>query len=165
MSESVQTLPEDCAYELQRCEGFLDLKMTRPARAAWEKVAALHSAHPDVESLQMRLLVEEKDWASARDLALRWRERNPDDAGAWIQLAYATRRSNGLAAAEKILLAARAKFPREPIIPYNLACYACQSQRLDEARSLLNEASTLDPQCIQLASGDDDLEPLWGELP
>ena len=165
MSIPPPDLPEDTAYHLQRCEGYLDLKMTTPARAEWEKAPADLHTHPTVEALLMRLLVEEKNWVAARDLARTWRERNPEDAGAWIQLAYAIRCAEGLTAAEQVLLTAREKFPKEPIIPYNLACYACQSGRLPETRQRLNEAAGLDPMVLRLAAEDDDLQPLWMELP
>jgi len=52
-------------------------------------------------------------------------------------------KSGGLQAAWGMLLPAFEKFPEEPTIPYNLACYACQMKRLDEARQWLERAATI----------------------
>jgi Flp pilus assembly protein TadD len=84
----------------------------------------------------------------------------PDEPQWTISLAYATRRSRSIAEAEAILRAARARFPREAILPYNLACYASQLGRLDEARALLAEATALDESLKDLAAQDPDLLPL-----
>lgn len=165
MSIPAPDLPEEVLHRIQRCDGFLDLKMARRARAEWNQVPEGHRDHPLTQGLLMRLLVEEKDWGTARDLAARLHAQDPGEAGTWIQLAYTTRRVEHIAAAEAILTEARQRFPKESVIVYNLACYACQSGRLDEARELLHASAELDPKSLDLAAEDDDLRPLWPELP
>lgn len=56
------------------------------------------------------------------------------------------------------------KFPDQWLIPYNLACYACQLGRLDEAREWFRRALTMgDGKAIKLeALNDPDLAPLLG---
>jgi tetratricopeptide (TPR) repeat protein len=58
------------------------------------------------------------------------------------------------------------KFPEDPIMRYNLACYECQLGRLEQARSWLGKAFELgDPQKMKLMPLDDpDLEPLWKRI-
>jgi hypothetical protein len=75
-------------------------------------------------------------------------------------------KGGGLEAAWDALLPASEQFPKEPIIPYNLACYACQRQRLAEARTWLERAMRVGGReaITLLALKDPDLEPLWGEL-
>jgi len=74
--------------------------------------------------------------------------------------------SGGLQRAWDALLPAAELFPQEPWIPYNLACYAAQFSRLDEAwewfcRSLWN---LRDKQALKrTALADPDLEALWAE--
>jgi Flp pilus assembly protein TadD len=63
----------------------------------------------------------------------------------WISLAYAQRRYLDLQTAEKTLLEAQERFPEEATIPFNLACYACQLGRLDEAREKLAKAVGMEP--------------------
>jgi tetratricopeptide (TPR) repeat protein len=62
------------------------------------------------------------------------------------------------------LLDAWAKHPREPMIHYNLACYACQMGSIDEAKKYLAQAFKLAPGIRSLAFEDEDLQPLWDSL-
>jgi len=57
-------------------------------------------------------------------------------------------------------------FPREFVIPYNLACYACKLGELNEARSWLKKAIALtSPEEIKhMALADPDLEELRAEI-
>lgn len=165
MPPSTPDLPEDALHQLQRCDGFLDLKMSARARAEWEQIPEADRDHPLAQNLLMRLLVTEKNWPAAHALAVRFHAEDPDEAGTWIQLAYTTRRTETIAAAETILHEARQRFPKESVIVYNLACYACQTGRIDEARELLQVAAGLNPKAFEMAAEDDDLLPLWPELP
>lgn len=47
------------------------------------------------------------------------------------------------------------------MIHYNLACYAAQTGKTNEARERLREAIRLAPETLLLALDDPDLEPLW----
>ena len=86
----------------------------------------------------------------------------------WLHQAYALRRvpDGGVQRAWDALLPAAARFPKEAIIPFNLACYACQTGKLDAARDWLRRAVAIsDKEAIKaMALGDSDLEPLWEEL-
>lgn len=52
----------------------------------------------------------------------------------------------------------------EPIIHYNLGCYACQLGDLDAAKGHLKRAFEIEPKCREMALEDSDLEPLWSSL-
>ena len=57
--------------------------------------------------------------------------------------------------------------PKVAIIPYNLACYAAQLGRLDEAMDWLRRAVTAggDSKGIKgMAMRDDDLKALWERI-
>jgi hypothetical protein len=64
------------------------------------------------------------------------------------------------------LLPAADKFPKQPIIAYNLACYACQMQQLDTALSWLKRAVEIGgkDQIKKMAMEDPDLQPLSKEI-
>jgi len=63
-------------------------------------------------------------------------------------------------------LPASEKFPEEPIIAYNLACYACQMGNMDHCRHWLQRALKLlgKDQFKKMALNDTDLQPLWDEI-
>jgi hypothetical protein len=92
----------------------------------------------------------------------------PDDSFGWIHQAHALRRMEGVGvkAAWDALLPAADKFPTEPTVAFNLACYACQLGNLKEARDWLHKAIELgDAQEIKArALGEPDLEPLWAKI-
>jgi hypothetical protein len=59
------------------------------------------------------------------------------------------------------------KFPKTSIIPYNLACYAAQFGRLEEAWQWLHKAMAAagDAQHIKrMALADADLQTLWERI-
>ena len=96
--------------------------------------------------------------------------------GLWLALdwwldrrkAYALRRMTGgsVKAALDALLPAADRFPSQPMIAFNLACYACQLGRLEEAREWLRKAMDVgDEKEIKTRALDDpDLEPLWANI-
>ena len=53
------------------------------------------------------------------------------------------------------------RFPEEWLIPYNVACYLCQMERLDEARAMLEMARAKGGERVDtMAKDDEDLAPL-----
>ena len=85
-----------------------------------------------------------------------------------LKLTYATRRATkgGLEPARKILCSVGRKFPKVPIIPYNLACYACQHGNLKEAKQWLGKAIDIagKKDIRMMALDDPDLQPLWDKI-
>ena len=65
-----------------------------------------------------------------------------------------------------ILRSAAAVFPRNKLIPFNLACYACQMGRLEEAQEWLDRAFEAGGRKTMkaMALEDEDLRPLWDRI-
>lgn len=157
-------VPDEVSWRLERCDGFLDLRMPDRAGAELDAIPAEHQRRPDVQRLRLRLLIDRHDWPAARELAQSLRDSNPKACESWIQLAYTTRRARSLADAQVVLSEAVRRFPDVSVIRFNLACYACQSGRLDEARRYLHQAFILDRSYREAALEDEDLRPLWPDL-
>jgi len=77
---------------------------------------------------------------------------------------HATRRAFSIDVAMEILLNAEVKFPREPAIPYNLACYYCQLGEIEKAKRYLEKAFEIDLNWRVPASEDADLQPIWDSI-
>src|SRR5580698_1949984 len=91
----------------------------------------------------------------------------PEDAESWINLAVTTgRKTRGsIDEAKRILLVAAVKFPREYLIPYNLACYCAQLGELKESAQWFKKAILIDDKAVQkIALDDPDLKPLWDSM-
>ena len=99
-----------------------------------------------------------------QEIAKRLAEFQPNDIRWTISLAFATRRANSIQAAMEILLNAEAKFPKEPAIKYNLACYFCQTGDIQAAKSYLKKAFRIDLNWRVAALKDEDLELLWESI-
>jgi len=114
------------------------------------------------------ICVQEKRWAAALEIAQAELAAGPDNCSGWLHRAYALRRTpdGSLARAWEALLPAAEKFPSEPVIAYNLSCYACQMQQLAVARRWLRQAMKIGGKeaIRKMALADDDLKPLWAEI-
>ena len=99
-----------------------------------------------------------------QEIAKRLADFEANDIQWTISLAYATRRAESIQAAKDILLDAEPKFPKEPAIKYNLACYFCQMGDIQNARNYLRKAFEIDLNWRIAALEDEDLKPLWESL-
>ncbi|NBQ25306.1 MAG: tetratricopeptide repeat protein [Verrucomicrobia bacterium] len=148
------------AHHLASAEGWLLLH--NPIEALGELQCIPLEDRKDLLFLELnwRLHADLQEWEEALKVAT--------DTSGYILRSYAIRRSKegSLEAASQALLEAAAKFPKESIIPYNLACYAAQLGNLKEARDFLRMALELGDrqQMIRMARRDEDLKPLWSEL-
>lgn len=159
--------PPDSHHFNAAC-GWLELGNRADARAELDLISAEHQQHPVVLDLRWSLCVGEQQWDEAFRVAQALITVLPDDAGGWLHGAYSLRRmkGGGLEQAQALLLPAAEKFPTEPVIAFNLACYACQLHQLDDARRWLKRAVEIgDEKAIKtMALADDDLKLLWPEI-
>ncbi len=156
------------SHHLNAAIGWLGLGCAADAREELEKISPACQTHADVLEVGWTLCAHEKRWADALEIAGQELKFLPGDAGGWLHRAYALRRveDDGLPKAWAALLPAAKRFPREPVIAYNLACYACQMRQLALARTWLRCAISVGKKeaIKKMALADDDLQPLWDEI-
>jgi predicted Zn-dependent protease len=164
----VQQLGPPDSHHLDAAIGWLGLGCVAEAQAELRVISAANQKHPAVLEVRWTVCAREKLWTEALHIAQNELAAAPDDACGWLHRAYALRRvpDGGLSRAWTALLPAAEKFPTEPIIAYNLSCYACQMQQLDIARHWLRQAMKIGGQeaIRKMALADDDLKPLWTEI-
>jgi len=148
--------------------GWLGLGSPAEARAELDAIAPAQQSHPAVLEARWLLYVHEKNWQGALAVAELELRAAPGQSAGWLHRAYALRRveGGGLTQAWKALLPAAEMFPAEPVIAYNLSCYACQLNELETSRSWLKRAAEVGGKesIKKLALADDDLKPLWPEI-
>ena len=148
--------------------GWLELGNLAEARAELAQISPARQEHPDVLEVRWAISVEQKSWEEALQAAQALLRRAPERSSGWLHQAYALRRTpgGGLQKAWDALLPSFDKFPKEPIIAFNLACYACQMRQLDVARDWLQRALKIGGKgkIKAMALMDSDLEPLWEEI-
>jgi tetratricopeptide (TPR) repeat protein len=154
----------DIPKNLRASWGYMELGLFDEAGRELSELSPEESARPETIATWAHLHQSLGQWepmmVRAREL-LPHRRESPD---VWIMLAYATRRADSIESARAILEEAALLFPGEAVLFFNLACYACQLDRLEEARAQVLKAITLDPGFHSLALTDPDLEPMRGEL-
>lgn len=170
--------------------GWLELGNLREAELELKKLAKSARKHPDVLEFLWAIHSRKDEWDDAARVAEELKRQAPDRASGWLHHSYALRRSSGggLAASRDALRPAYELFPDEPVVPYNLACYACQLDCLDEAREWFSKALKAEEQQTartvglllesvkpdsrvtsmsgikKMALRDEDLKPLWSEI-
>lgn len=156
------------SFFLNAAIGWLGLQNRVEARRELEQISPRNREHPDVLEVAWVICAEGREWAEGLRVARLLVEKAPKRATGWLHQSYALRRAaaGGLEAAWDALLPAVAKFPKEATIPYNLACYACQLGRIDEAKAWFDQAIHVGGKksIKEMALADQDLEPLWPDI-
>jgi uncharacterized protein HemY len=153
---------------LEAAKGWLMLGDAAAAQNELDRMAPASRLVPEALEVECEVHSARGAWRAAFVAAARLVELAPQREGGWIHRAYAARRmpGGGLETARTALLPAAVKFPRQLLIPYNLACYAAQLGRLEEAWAWLEQAMTAGrrEEVRAMALRDEDLEPLWPRL-
>jgi Flp pilus assembly protein TadD len=164
----VEPLQPPDTFFVNAAAGWLGLGRPDEAAAELDRVSPAAQAHPDVLEMRWATCAGQSHWDAAVKVAEQILAVAPERPTGWLHRAYALRRApgGGLQRAWDALRPAADRFPNEPIIAYNLACYACQMGQLDEARAWLQRAlETGDRDRLkEMALHDEDLAPLRDEL-
>jgi len=164
----MEDIPVPDSHVVSASEGWLELGAPVEARLELDQLNPVHDQHPRVLELKWRVCSELGEWAEAKTWANQLIHALPGLPIGYIYRSYAMRRMPGgsVELAHAALLEAVSKFPQEPVIPYNLACYACRMGDMEQARRLFRVACDLgNPKTLKkMALEDEDLEPLWPEI-
>ena len=136
------------------------------AKAEWARIASPYRDLPEVLQVRWQICAAAKEWQTCLELAETITRLSPLEPFGWIHQAFALHELKQTEEAYRRLAAVTRKFPKEAIIPYNLACYACQMGKLSEARRWLKNAIDIGgKQKIKgMARNDPDLVPLRQEI-
>jgi predicted Zn-dependent protease len=119
---------------LQAAEGWLELGNHSEANEELEKITLENREHPAVLQVRWQICGTANKWEAALDIASTIIQLLPEHSLGWIHRSFALHELNRTAEARDNLLPAVERFPDEPILRYNLACYECRLGRLEQAR-------------------------------
>lgn len=161
-------LPAPDNHHVLAAQGWMELGCLAEGELELAHVSSANRHHPDVLETEWSLTASRFDWMRGVVIGELLVTLYPERPNGWLHRAYAIRRieNGGLSKARESLLPAADQFPDEPVIPYNLACYAAQMSELDEARKWLRRSFAVGRfETIQtMALSDSDLKPLWEEV-
>ena len=154
------------SFHLQAARGWLELGNPLEANEELEKISPALGVHPDVLEVRWQISAKAKKWEACVDLAEGLIALAPDNPFGWIHRSFALHELKRTQEAWDNLIRVTKKFPEEPIILYNLSCYACKLGNLQDALNWLQKAFAIgDPTKVKLmALVDPDLEPLWDRI-
>lgn len=145
---------------LSYANGYRQLGMFADAHEELEKIDPDFRHRKEVLVSSLAISSDEKDWQSVARLSQALAEQYPGEVEWRVQWAYALRRCESLEAAKAILETAILEFPTEPCLHYNLGCYACVEGEIDEAKTWISRAFTLESDYRKMALEDEDLEKI-----
>ena len=160
-------LEHPSAHYLLAAQGWVELGDYASAIEELKLIDSEFSSHPMVLMAWWHAHAKALRWDVCIDVARALTEVCPDSPFGWINLCNALYFEGHTEEAYETLLSVLNRFPGNELLPYNLSCYACQLEKLGEAKDWLREALTLgDPvELKQKAVEDPDLEPIWDEIP
>ena len=164
----MKSLAAPFTHYLNASQGWLLLGDAVEAEAELDRLGPNERAHPEVLEQRYQIHALRGEWTRCFELAQNVLAQVPEESFGWIQSAYAVRRmpGGGVDAAFEALLPAAKMCAREPIVFFNLACYACQLGKSDDAMEWLREALKLGARTkiLAMAKSDSDLAALRERL-
>ena len=147
---------------LNAAEGWLELGNHLEANEELKRISLPARFHPLVLLARWEIYAKGGHWEFAHTIAHGLVVLAPDDPRGWINRSFSLHEMKRTYDAWQTLLPAADKFPKNPIIAYNLSCYACQLGRFSEAAEWLKKAIKHgDGKKIKaMAMADPDLKPL-----
>jgi tetratricopeptide (TPR) repeat protein len=161
--------PPDTHF-LDAAVGWLMLGNPGEARAEYDQLSPECRQHPAAISVHWRILAAEKKWQEAVAVGEAQVTAAPEEALGYINRSFALHELGQTAYALRLLLPAAAQFPKEWVIPYNLACYYCRMKDLESARLWLRRCFAIDlpaeeqARRQQAAQEDPDLADLRDQM-
>ena len=151
---------------LEAAQGWFELGNCIEATEELEQITPEMRGHPSVLEVRYHIYAAAKKWEYAAEIARAISEFASDNPFGFIHHAYSLHELKRPREAWNVLQPVVDEFPKEYIIRYNLACYACQLGNLKEARHWLKKAIDLagSKQVKMMALNNADLELLWKEV-
>jgi predicted Zn-dependent protease len=147
-------------------EGWLQLGNLTEAKAELAMIGKAWRDHPEVLHVTWQVHAQEKSWERCLEVAQRCITASPQLSQGYIHRSFALHEMKRTREAWDQLQPQARRFADEPIVAYNLACYACQLGNLKAARQWLRRATKLGgaDKITAMALRDQDLKPLWNKL-
>ncbi len=161
----MKELPPHDQRFLDAAEGWLGLGDHLSANEELEQITPELRANPKVLLVRLEIYWTAKKWDACIEIAGAIVKLCPDNPDGWVGRSFALHELKRTEEAYDLLLPVKDKFPKNWSIPYNLACYCAQLNRLEEAEKCFKKAMAIDERTVKREAIDDpDLQPLWDSM-
>lgn len=153
---------------LRAVAGWMELGLPAEGLAELADLPGELLEHPEILKVRFSILRPLRRFVEALSTAERITNQAPGDKWGWLYRSHALHWLGRSGEAYTLLQPLRERFPHAFEVPYDLACYCAQTDRVAEARSLIQECLVLSgpkrAEVRSMALQDPDLQPLWDEL-
>jgi predicted Zn-dependent protease len=150
---------------LESAKGWYLLGNLKEADAELDRLPAELQNHPDVLEVRFAVYSRSRKWSDCMQIATAMLGAAPERPTSWINSAIVLHALNETHAAWNTLHQVMDRFPKVPLIPYNMACYACHLGRYVDSCEMLEKAINVGGnEMMSLAREDPDLKPLWVQI-
>jgi tetratricopeptide (TPR) repeat protein len=157
-------LSSDEQIHLTAAQGFLALGMLLEGNNTLDDIDPFCRHLSQVLAVRVKVSQALERWELMQAVAKRMVEYDPDDSGWWVLWAQVTSKAESIEAGKLILVNALERHPLDAGVHFNLACYECRLENMDDAKYHLKRCFELDPSWRAMALGDERLEALWEAL-
>lgn len=162
----MNSLDYPARHHVDAAAGWVELGCHADALTELDRLSPADRHHPEALDTKWKVLAGLSDWEGALSVAESLVHSLPDQVAGWIHRSYCLHELRRTREALDLLNPAYPRFPDDFVVPYNLACYACQLGDLVSAKSWLERALKRGDRRIVkgMALGDRDLAALHGEI-
>ena len=162
-AEGMDAIKHPDSIYLRAAQGWLELGNGGEALSELSRMSPASQEHPAALEIRWQVAVKNQHWEEGLALAELLCVRAPKSPFGWVHRCYCLHELKRTQEAWETLLPLAEIFPEDWLICYNLACYACQLGKLEEAKKWLTRAVEIgDPAEVNhLAAADADLKPLF----
>ena len=153
-------------HHLIAAEGWLELGNPAEASEELKQIAPALQDRPEVLAIRWQIYAKDRNWKKCVEVAEALVEKSPKLVWGWIHRSYALHELGRTREAFDTLMSGVAKFPKDWLMQYNLACYCCRLGEMTRALHFLEQACKLgDARQIKAMAGKDaDLRELWKRI-
>jgi predicted Zn-dependent protease len=154
-------------HVLRAAQGWYELGLSEDAEQELASLPSNVQQAPEVLKLRFHVSRTRRRPDESFQFALQLIERAPEEMWGWLYRSQALHWMGRTVEAFDLLLPVRKTWPKNFEIPYDLACYCAQTERIDDARSWFSKAMALSKNqgaVKSMALADPDLKPLWVEI-
>ncbi len=161
-STDSETLEPPYSHQVSAARGWLELGNIEEAESELEDLPRTILQHPEVLMIRWEVASQLRNWHEALLFATVLTKAAPDCPDSWIKRSYALHELKRTKEAWDSLFNVSVQFEQSPTVAYNLACYACQLNRFEDAQVWLRNAVKNGKKASikKMALEDQDLTPM-----
>lgn len=148
------------AGQLEAIIGYYNLELFEEALNEMGGLPHGVRLRPELRAMESAILIRQKNWTRALDLAQRLCLELPDQPSPWLDTSYCLHEMGRTLEARDHLLLGPDCLQTLPVYFYNMACYEAQIGNVRQARKYLDQACEMDDDYIRIAASDPDLEAI-----